>query len=338
MFQFAQLLWFLLLPLPWLAARLAPMYRERRVTVRVPFLDRVARLTGQATDATPHTATAPRGQQVLSWLVWVLVVTALARPQWLEEPLTRTLPARDLLVAVDLSGSMDTEDFTAADGRQVDRLSAVKDVLRDFLARREHDRVGLIVFGSAAFVQVPFTLDNNAVQQMLDETTVRMAGPKTMLGDAIGLAITLFERSEAPERLLILLTDGNDTGSQVPPARAAEIARDRGVVIHTIGVGDPTSAGEEALDEVVLKAVASTAGGSYFHAADRDELEQIYRQLDKLAPRKVETISHRPRRELFHWPLGGALLVTFLYHGIAALGSGAVTRRSGGRSVEAART
>ena len=115
---------FLLLPLPWLAARVWPMYRERRVTVRVPFLDRVARLTGRAADATRHTATAPRGQQVLSWLVWVLMVTALARPQWLEEPLTRTLPARDLLVAVDLSGSMDTEDFTAADGRQVDRLSA----------------------------------------------------------------------------------------------------------------------------------------------------------------------------------------------------------------------
>jgi Ca-activated chloride channel family protein len=170
---------------------------------------------------------------------------------------------------------------------------------------------------------------------MLDETTVRMAGPKTMLGDAIGLAITLFERSEVPERMLILLTDGNDTGSQVPPVRAAEIARDREVVIHTIGVGNPTRAGEEALDEAVLKSVASTTGGNYFYAADRGDLEQIYARLDELAPRKVETLSHQPRRDLFYWPLGGALLLTLIYHGIAAVGSRATGGRLNKTSAEA---
>lgn len=319
MLAFDQLLWFLLLPLPLLMTWLWPTYRERLVTVRLPFLDRLARLTGQSTEASPHTAVNPRGQQILCWLTWTLIVTALARPQWLEEPITQIQPARDLLVAVDLSGSMETEDFTDADGLQVDRLAAVKGVLREFLARREEDRIALIVFGSAAFVQLPFTADKAAVQQMLDETRVRMAGPKTMLGDAIGLAITLFERSEVPERMMIVLTDGNDTGSQVPPVRAAEIARDREVVIHAVGVGDPTRAGEEALDEAVLESVASTTGGSYFHAADRDELEQIYARLDELAPRKAETLSHQPRRDLFHWPLGGALLLTLFYHGIAAL-------------------
>jgi Ca-activated chloride channel family protein len=335
MLAFDQLLWLLLLPLPWLTTRLWPAYRERMVTVRLPFLDRLARLTGQSSEASPDTAATPRGQQILSWLTWALIVTALARPQWLEEPITRTQPARDLLVAVDLSGSMDTEDFTDADGRQVDRLTAVKDVLREFLARREDDRIALIVFGSAAFVQLPFTADKVAVQQMLDETTVRMAGPKTMLGDAIGLAITLFERSEVPERMLILLTDGNDTGSQVPPVRAAEIARDREVVIHTIGVGNPTRAGEEALDEAVLKSVASTTGGNYFYAADRGDLEQIYARLDELAPRKVETLSHQPRRDLFYWPLGGALLLTLIYHGIAAVGSRATGGRLNKTSAEA---
>jgi Ca-activated chloride channel family protein len=326
---FDQLPWLLLLPLPLLMMWLWPAYRERLVTVRLPFLDRLARLTGQSTEASPDTAATPRGQRLLSWLVWILIVTALARPQWLEEPITRTEPARDLLIAVDLSGSMETEDFTDVDGRQVDRLTAVKAVLRDFLARREDDRIALIVFGSAAFVQLPFTADKAAVQQMLDETRVRMAGPKTMLGDAIGLAITLFERSEVPERLMILLTDGNDTGSQVPPVRAAEIARDRDVVIHTIGVGDPTRAGEEeALDEAVLKNVATTTGGSYFHAADRDELEQIYARMDELAPRKVETLSHQPRRDLFYWPVGAALLLTLFYHAIAALGSRSASARS----------
>jgi Ca-activated chloride channel family protein len=333
-FQFDGMLWFLLLPLPLLVAWYWPAYRERRVTVRVPFLDRLACLTGQSLDVSPRASSVSRGQLVLNWLVWILIVVALARPQWLEEPLTRTLPARDLLVAVDLSGSMDTEDFTDTEGRQVDRLSAVKQVLRDFLARREDDRIGLIVFGSAAFVQLPFTADKEAVQQMLDETTVRMAGPKTMLGDAIGLAITLFERSEVPERLMIVLTDGNDTGSQVPPVRAAEIARDRDVLIHTIGVGDPTTVGEEALDETALKAVASATGGSYFHAANREELEQIYARLDELAPRKVETISHRPRRDLFHWPLAAAVLLTLLYHGLAAIGTRATGKRVAGASAE----
>jgi Ca-activated chloride channel family protein len=289
------------------------------VTVRLPFLDRLARLTGQSGETAPDTVNTPRGQRLLAWLTWALVIVALARPQWLEEPITRTEPARDLLVAVDLSGSMETEDFTDAEGLQVDRLSAVKAVLRDFLARRDDDRIALVVFGSAAFVQLPFTADAVAVQQMLDETRVRMAGPKTMLGDAIGLAITLFERSEVPERLMIVLTDGNDTGSQVPPVRAAEIARDRDVVIHTIGVGDPTRAGEEALDEAVLERVATTTGGSYSHAADRKELEQVYARLDALAPRKVETTSHQPRRDLFHWPLGAALLLSLVFHGVAAV-------------------
>jgi Ca-activated chloride channel homolog len=338
MLDFEQLLWFLLLPLPLAMTWLWPAYRERLVTVRLPFVDRLARLTGQSAEAASDTGTTPRGQRILSWFTWVLIVAALARPQWLEEPVTRTEPARDLLVAVDLSGSMETEDFTDGDGRQVDRLTAVKTVLRDFLARREDDRIALIVFGSAAFVQLPFTADKVAVQQMLDETRVRMAGPRTMLGDAIGLAITLFERSEVPERMMILLTDGNDTGSQVPPVRAAEFARDRDVVIHTIGVGDPAQAGEEALDEAVLKGVATTTGGSYFHAADRNELEQIYARLDELAPRKVETVSHQPRRELFYWPLGAALLLTLLYHGIAAVESRANGGRSGKTAAEASST
>ena len=194
MLTFDQPYWLLVLPLPLLMTWLWPAYRERLVTVRLPFLDRLARLSGQSTERSPDTVKTPRAQRLLGWLTWVLVIAALARPQWLEEPITRTEPARDLLVAVDLSGSMETQDFTDADGRQVDRLTAVKEVLRDFLARREDDRIALIVFGSAAFVQLPFTADKVAVQQMLDETRVRMAGPRTMLGDAIGLAITLFER------------------------------------------------------------------------------------------------------------------------------------------------
>jgi len=317
--QFTHLYLLLLLPLPWLTLRVFTRYRERRLSVRVPFLDRLAQITGQTPASATGQIRAAPGQRLLHWAVWLLVATALARPQWLEEPLTQTLPMRDLLVAIDLSGSMATEDFADASGQQLQRLAAVKSVLSEFLNKREDDRIGLVVFGSAAFVQAPFTADGVLLQEMLAETEVRMAGPRTMLGDAIGLAITLFDRSEVEERLLIVLTDGNDTGSMVPPQRAAEVARDKDILIYTIGVGDPTAVGEESLDEVVLENIASTTGGRYFHAADGVELAAIYTELDKLNPRKVDTISFRPKKDLFHWPLSLAMLMTLLYYGLQPL-------------------
>jgi Ca-activated chloride channel family protein len=203
---------------------------------------------------------------------------------------------------------MDTQDFTGSDGEITDRLTAAKQVLDEFFARRDGDRISLILFGSAAFVQVPFTDDLHVVRQLLDEAQVRMLGPRTMLGDAMGLSITLFERSDVEERVLIVLTDGNDTGSLVPPDRAAEIARDSGITVHTVAMGDPAATGESVLDEATLRSVASTTGGGYFHAADRAELEDIYRRLDELNPKQVETLSYRPRQDLFQWPLGACLL------------------------------
>jgi Ca-activated chloride channel family protein len=187
-------------------------------------------------------------------------------------------------------------------------------VLDDFLTRREGDRVGLIVFGNAAFTQVPFTQDLEATRILLEQTQVRMAGPRTAFGDAIGLAITLFEESEVEDRVIIALTDGNDTGSRVPPTEAASIARDRGIQIFVIGVGDPEAVGEEKLDEEVLKGVASNTGGRYFHAADRDQLGQIYAELDRIDTREVETTSYRPRIDLFHWPLAAFLGLGASYH------------------------
>jgi Ca-activated chloride channel family protein len=238
---------------------------------------------------------------------------ALTRPQWLGEPVIRDIPMRDLLVAVDLSGSMEARDFTDNEGNSVDRLTAVKQVLDEFFSRRDGDRVGLILFGSAAFVQVPFTDDIDVVRELLDEAQIRMLGPRTMLGDAMGLAINLFERSEVDERVLIVLTDGNDTGSLVPPERAAEIARDNDVVVHTIAIGDPAAVGEQALDEKTLESIATTTGGGYFHANDRQELEAIYAYLDEINPRQVETQSYRPLTELYTWPLAAGMLLSLFY-------------------------
>lgn len=304
----------ILLALPLLARWLFPAHRETQQAVRVPFFEQVAELSGMKPSSGAVIFTKTTIQKIFTILAWVLVVIALARPQLTEAPITKTLPSRDLMLAVDLSGSMALEDFTGPGGNRTDRLTAVKNVLDEFLTRREGDRVGLIFFGSAAFVQSPFTEDLDTCRFLLDEAQVGMAGPQTMLGDAIGLAITLFERSDLEERVLIILTDGNDTGSRVPPDKAAGIARDNGVIIHTVAVGDPKAAGEEKLDEETLREISSTTGGSYFFAGNQSELEEIYDRLDEMETREMETISHRPRRDLFHWPLGMMLVLGMVYH------------------------
>jgi Ca-activated chloride channel family protein len=313
MLQFSYLWAFLLLPLPLLIHYLAPVYREPRLAVRVPFMDLLSRLTGQVAGQTSAVTQRTSMQKVLLFVCWSALVLALARPTWMEQPVVREEPMRDLLVAVDLSGSMETQDFTDSSGAVSDRLTAAKQVLDSFLSRREGDRVGLIFFGSAAFVQAPFTDDLDVVRELLGEAQVRMLGPRTVLGDAIGVAIQMFERSEVDERVLIVLTDGNDTGSMVPSVRAAEIANDNGVTIYPVAMGDPAAAGEQALDEVTLKAIADATGGEYFHANNRSELESVYRLLDQLNPKQVEVQSYRPERELYFWPLGFVMVLSLLF-------------------------
>ena len=186
---------FLLLVLPLLLRRVLPPHREPSMAVRAPFTQRLATLTGE----TPKSGATIKRRGKVQWCLlaiwWICLVTALARPQWLESPLVQELPKRDLLLAVDLSGSMGTEDFTDPSGTVIDRLAAVKQVLSGFLAERQGDRVALVFFGSAPFVQAPFTEDLEVVQELLFEAQVRMLGPRTMLGDAMGLGINLFERS-----------------------------------------------------------------------------------------------------------------------------------------------
>ena len=184
--------------------------------------------------------------------------------------------------------------------------------------------VGLIVFGNAPFVQVPFTQDLEACRLLLEETAPRMAGPKTAFGDAIGLGITLFERSEVEDRVMIALTDGNDTGSKVPPGEAAKIARDNDIIIHVVGVGDPAAVGEEKLDEEALQTVASTTSGTYYFAGDSERLQEIYAELDKMSSREIETEPYRPRIDLYYLPLAAFVVLSMLFYGIRffAMGSG----------------
>jgi len=322
---------FALVPLPLLVRWLAPPYRRPRTAVQVPFFQGLAR----ASDREPGAGAVSRRRSLvqtgLFLLVWCALVTAAARPQWIEPPIVREQPTRDLLLLIDLSASMSARDFPTGDGETIERLEAVKQVLGDFLSRRKGDRVGIVLFGSAAYVQVPFTQDLEVCRQLLDQTAVGMAGPRTVLGDAIGLGINLFRRSTVKKKVMIALTDGNDTGSLVPPVEASRIAAGDGIVIHTVAIGDPTSVGEQKLDVATLKAVAANTGGRYFFAADRDSLEGIYAELDRIETRKVKTVSYRPRLDLFFWPLGLALVLVLLYHLVLMLRS-LLRRPSSGES------
>jgi Ca-activated chloride channel homolog len=207
---------------------------------------------------------------------------------------------------------MDQPDFRNADGQTLTRLDGVKRVIRDFIGRRHGDRIALILLGTRAYMQVPFTQDLATAELLLEQTQVGMAGQQTAIGDAIGLSIKTFEKSTAKQKLLILLTDGNDTASRVPPEHAADIARQNGVVVYTIGVGDPAASGENRVDLDVLQTVASTTDGHFFRAEDGAQLRAIYADIDRLAPVKLQTLSWRPKLPLFQWPLGAGVLLALL--------------------------
>ena len=312
MFEFAWPWMFALLPLPLLVWWRLPPFRARQASVQVPFFERLASATGQTPQRGAVVLQRRATQMIAAIIVWLLIVAALARPQWVSDPLTHEISARDLILAVDISGSMDQTDFRNADGQTLTRLDGVKRIVGDFIARRHGDRIALILFGTRAYVQVPFTQDLATAELLLEQTQVGMAGQQTAIGDAIGLAIKTFETSTARQKLLILLTDGNDTASRVPPEHAADIARQNGVVVYTIGVGDPAASGENRVDLGALQTVASITGGQFFRAEDGAQLQAIYADIDRLAPAKLQTLSWRPKLPLFQWPLGAAVLLSLL--------------------------
>lgn len=308
----------LLLPLPVLM-RLLPAYKEQRDAVRVPFFEALVELSEQRPEQGARILRRDGIQKLLVGLTWLCLVLAAAKPQWVGPPIEQQKSGRDLMVAVDLSGSMETRDFTLPDGRSVNRLEAVKQVLDELAARRASDRLGLIVFGAAAYLQTPFTDDHAVWQQLLQETEIGMAGPSTVFGDAIGLAIKLFSESDSDNRVLIILTDGNDTGSTVPPVDAAKVAAAAGIRIYTIAIGDPASAGEEALDLETLDRVSEVTGGRAFEALDQAQMREAYRTIAELEPALYETISFRPRQSV-HWlPVALFTVLYLLYHGGNAL-------------------
>ena len=303
-----------LLPLPLIVYWLLPPYKEEQESLRLTFFDYISKAMG----ITPAPgAVVPRTdwvQKILAPICWLLLVVALARPQFVEPPIQKIQPGRDLMIALDISQSMETPDFFTPDHKRIRRVDAVKLVVSDFIKRRKSDRIGFIVFGLAAYPVAPFTLDHDACLKILSQTDAGMAGPQTMMGDAIGLAIKLFNASDAKQRVLILLTDGNDTGSKVPPARAAEIAKQNGITIHVIGIGDPRATGEDKVDYAALGQIANATGGQVFHGENRTELEKAYATLDAITPQNFKTLSYQPKRELYMFPLAAAVILLTGYH------------------------
>jgi Ca-activated chloride channel family protein len=306
----------LALPLPLLAAWLLPRAPVFAGTaLRLPFYNALHAALGE------RRVTLRRGRLLLAAAGWLLLVLAAARPQFVGEPLQLPVSGRDLLLAVDISGSMETADMQL--GRQVtDRLTAVKAVAGEFIERREGDRLGLILFGEQAYLQVPLTFDRQTVRTLLNEAAIGLAGNSTAIGDAIGLAVKRLRKQPQQNHVLILLTDGANTAGSVDPRKAADLAAAEGLRIYTIGVGAESQLVQgllgsrrvrnNELDEATLTAIADKTGGRYFRARDIAGLEAIYQLLDELEPASQEGEVFRPVRELYAWPLAGALLISML--------------------------
>ena len=316
MLEFAWPWVFIILPLPFLI-RLLPAVQQNEAALRVPFLDDL-----EADVASSEKKTVLNQLLLVSLLIWLGLVTAASRPQWLGESVALPTTGRDLLMAVDISGSMAEEDFEWR-GREITRLDAVKLVAGDFIEQRIGDRIGLVLFGDRAYVQVPLSFDRKTVKHFLYESAVGLAGKATSMGDAIGLSVKRLRERPQDSRVMVLLTDGHNTAGEVEPRQAAKMAAQAGVKIYTIGVGGAprqvrgffgvqTVNPSRDLDEGLLKEIAGNTGGKYFRAHDTDELKKIYALLDEYEPTLGNQQTYRPMQALYSWPLGFSLLLSLL--------------------------
>lgn len=315
MFEFAWWWAAIVLPLPILIWWLLPAVQSTdEAALRVPFYHQLQ----QPVAGTTRRIQLPRLNLLLAGVIWLLLVVAAMRPQWVGEAIEMPVTGRDLMMLVDISGSMSEEDFSYR-GQRMNRLQAVKYVAGDFIQQRVGDRIGLILFGEKAYVQTPLTFDRQTTDHFLQEAAVGLAGKSTSIGDAIGLAIKRLRQRDSASRVLVLLTDGANTSGTVKPLDAARLAGEMNIRIYTIGVGSEGGGGSffgmmlnpsADLDEKSLKAIAAATQGQYFRARDTQELQAIYAEIDRLEPSKSGDEHFRPLDELYIWPLAAALVLS----------------------------
>jgi Ca-activated chloride channel family protein len=315
MFEFTYLWVFIVLPLPLLARYFLTSQKRSYTQVWIPLAQGI---TEQQSDAHNNNLNV-----FIPWLVWLLLLCALAKPIWFGEPIRLQQESRDMIVSLDLSGSMQEVDMQL-NGKTVDRLTLVKDLLNDFIDLRHGDRLGLILFADHAYLQTPLTFDLKTIKQMVSETELGLVGQKTAIGESIALAIKRFVENKNEQRVLILLTDGANTSGIIEPLQAAKQAAKNNITIYTIGIGadEMTRKGfwgkqrvnpSADLDEKTLTQIAKLTGGQYFRARNQDELQDIYQQLNLLEPIESDFLEFRPEKDLFYWPLSLAILILFLF-------------------------
>ena len=309
---------YFLLPLPWFMRYLLPRAQPAcGSAIRVPFFAQFATLLPQPTG---RWISSIRWPMVLAYVIWTLLIVALSRPQWIEKPHVFPVSGRDLMLAVDISGSMDTTDFTLK-GASVTRLEAVKQVAGAFIDARKGDRVGLVLFGSKAYLQAPLTFDSDTVKQLLLEAEIGWAGTETAIGDAIGLALKRLRNKPKNAKVLVLLTDGTNTTGIADPFQAAQHAAKAGLTIYTIGVGTKhvklglglsQNKFDAYLDEHSLEVIAKVTGGRYFKADNTSELRHIYALLQAIEPTVGQGQYRQMLSSLLVWPLSLAFLFSLV--------------------------
>lgn len=313
-----------LLPLPLLVYWLLPKTEQQQAAVRVPFFSELRAMQQHSSSVIARS----KLRLAALLLFWLGLLSAAAGPNWIGEPISLPASGRDLLLAVDLSGSMKVEDMQLR-GQQTTRISAVKAVLDDFILRRKGDRLGLVLFGTHAYVQAPLTFDRQTVQRFLSEAQIGFAGDQqTAIGDAIGLSVKRLRDRPGDRHVMVLLTDGQNNGGEVQPMPAAKLAADNNIIIYTVGIGADemvvpgflgSSFGSRRinpsaeLDEKTLQQIAALTGGKYFRARNPEELSNIYQLLDELEPVEDKQQTFRPQKALFYWPLALCFIIGALW-------------------------
>lgn len=302
---------FFLIPLPLLIYIVMPSLKIKSAALLIPNLKKSSEYTNQQPKSSSLVQKKSFIEIIVLSIVWLLLLASLSSPQLVGKAELKAKNSRNFLIVADMSFSMAQKDWKIS-GKPVTRWDAVTAVMDEFIEKREGDRMGLVLFGSNAYVQAPFTPDLPTVKTMLDEAAVGLAGQTTSIGKAIMKGIDLFDNDTIKTKVMLLLTDGVDAGLGVLPLDAADIAKRDSIMIYTIGIGDPNS-GNSDLDERTLEDIADITGGQYFRAINTERLNSIYDELDKLEPIEYEEESYRPRTFLYHYPLLIAILVFLTY-------------------------